>query len=164
MNEAVGLRDRATRLLGHAAVTLARPAVRWTPFSVQRMGMETVLNEVFALPIAEGRLDFLEQRSAMIEVLDIGASWVISFYGDRLLVLPGRDDAEVVISGDSAQFLALGLRNEDPDMFFFQRQLKVRGDTELGLAMKNFIDSIDEEDLPPLLRYVPKSLRRRLFS
>jgi predicted lipid carrier protein YhbT len=128
------------------------------------MGMETALNEIFALPIGEGRLDFLEQRNVMIEVLDVDARWVISFYRDRLLVLPGREDADVVISGDSAQFLALGLRNEDPDMFFFQRQLKVRGDTELGLAMKNFIDSVDEEDLPPLLRYVPKSFRRRLFS
>ena len=164
MNETVGLRNRATRIIGRAAVTIARPAIRWTPFSVQRMGMEAALNEVFALPIAEGRLDFLEQRSAMIEMLDLDARWVISLYRDRLLVLPGEDDADVVISGDSAQFLALGLRNEDPDMFFFQRQLKVRGDTELGLAMKNFIDSIDEEDLPPLLRYAPKSLRRRLFS
>ena len=164
MNEVVRFRDRATRLLGQAAVTVARPAIRWTPFSVQRMGMETALNELFALPIAEGRLDFLDSRSAMIEVLDINACWVISLYRDRLLVLPGREEADVVISGDSAQFLALGLRNEDPDMFFFQRQLKVRGDTELGLAMKNFIDSIDEEDLPPLLRHVPKSLRRRLFS
>lgn len=164
MNENVGIRNRATRIIGRAAVTIARPAIRWTPFSVQRMGMEAVLNELFALPIAEGRLDFLEQRSAMIVMSDIDARWVISFYRDRLLVLPGQDDADVVISGDSAQFLALGLRSEDPDMFFFQRQLKVRGDTELGLAMKNFIDSIDEEDLPPLLRYAPKSLRRRLFS
>ena len=164
MNEVAGIRDRATRILGRAAVSIARPAIRWTPFAVQRMGMETALNEIFALPIAEGRLDFLESRNAMIEVMDIDARWVISFFRDRLLVLPGSDDADVVISGDSAQFLALGLRTEDPDMFFFQRQLKVRGDTELGLAMKNFIDSIDEEDLPPLLRYMPRSLRRHLFS
>lgn len=164
MDEAVGLREKATRLIGRAAVTIARPAIRWTPFQVQRMGMEAVFNEVFALPIGEGRLDFLEQRSAMIEVLDLDARWVLSFYRSRLLVLPGREDAEVVISGDSAQFLALGLRNEDPDMFFFQRQLKVRGDTELGLAMKNFIDSIDEDDLPPIMRYVPQSLRHRIFS
>ena len=110
MNEVVRFRDRATRLLGQAAVTVARPAIRWTPFSVQRMGMETALNELFALPIAEGRLDFLDSRSAMIEVLDVDACWVISLYRDRLLVLPGREEADVVISGDSAQFLALGLR------------------------------------------------------
>lgn len=164
MNHAVRLKDHAARMIGQAAVSIARPAIRWTPFAVQRLGMETILNEIFALPIAEGRLEFLEQRSAMIEVLDVGASWVISLYRDRLLVLPGRDDAEVVISGNSAQFLALGLRTEDPDMFFFQRQLKVRGDTELGLAMKNFIDSIDEEDLPPIIRYLPHPLRRRLSA
>ena len=39
-------------------------------------------------------------------------------------------------------------RKQDPDTLFFQRRLKIEGDTELGLEVKNLIDAIDIEQLP----------------
>ncbi|WP_438883789.1 ubiquinone anaerobic biosynthesis accessory factor UbiT, partial [Bacillus cereus group sp. Bce006] len=35
---------------------------------------------------------------------------------------------------------------------FFQRRLSIEGDTELGLAVKNLMDSVDLEQLPPVLQ------------
>jgi O2-independent ubiquinone biosynthesis accessory factor UbiT len=44
--------------------------------------------------------------------------------------------------------LLIAARKEDPDTLFFQRRLKIEGDTELGLEVKNLIDGIDIEQLP----------------
>ena len=40
------------------------------------------------------------------------------------------------------------LRQEDPDTLFFNRRLKIEGDTELGLVVKNLLDSIDWSTVP----------------
>ena len=44
-------------------------------------------------------------------------------------------------------------RKEDPDSLFFQRRLRIEGDTELGLEVKNLMDSIDLDVLPGLLKH-----------
>ena len=52
------------------------------------------------------------------------------------------------ISGTIHDFLLLISRTEDTDTLFFQRRLKMEGDTELGLQLKNFLDGMDIESLP----------------
>ncbi|MNP62413.1 SCP-2 sterol transfer family protein [compost metagenome] len=54
----------------------------------------------------------------------------------------------VTIRGNWRDFVLLASRHEDPDTLFFRRRLVIEGDTELGLAVKNLIDSLDPEDLP----------------
>ncbi len=39
--------------------------------------------------------------------------------------------------------LKLLAKKQDPDSLFFQRKLKMSGSTELGLFVKNFLDSFD---------------------
>jgi predicted lipid carrier protein YhbT len=39
--------------------------------------------------------------------------------------------------------MLLARRQEDPDTLFFSRRLSMEGDTELGLLVKNTIDSIE---------------------
>ena len=46
-------------------------------------------------------------------------------------------------------FLLLASRQEDPDTLFFRRRLVIEGDTELGLAVKNLVDSLDPDLMPP---------------
>ncbi|MDD2341447.1 MAG: SCP2 sterol-binding domain-containing protein, partial [Tolumonas sp.] len=43
-------------------------------------------------------------------------------------------------------------RKEDPDSLFFQRRLRIEGDTELGLEVKNLMDSLDLDELPKIIR------------
>jgi predicted lipid carrier protein YhbT len=40
------------------------------------------------------------------------------------------------------------LREEDPDTLFFNRKLIIEGDTELGLIVKNLLDSVDWSTTP----------------
>ena len=51
--------------------------------------------------------------------------------------------SEVTLRTDQQSLLEM-LHNEvDPDTLFFQRRLLITGNTELGLYLKNFIDSLE---------------------
>lgn len=69
---------------------------------------------------------------------------------------------ELTIAASLRDFIALGLREEDPDTLFFARRLAIEGDTELGLTIKNLLDSIDWAGLlarvlrPPHRRAAPR--------
>ncbi|MGB5009839.1 MAG: SCP2 sterol-binding domain-containing protein [Candidatus Dechloromonas phosphoritropha] len=41
-------------------------------------------------------------------------------------------------------------RQEDPDTLFFNRELEINGDTELGLIVKNMLDAVGWPSLPRL--------------
>ena len=50
---------------------------------------------------------------------------------------------EVTIRASKADFLAMASRTEDSDTLFFSRRLVMEGDTELGLLVRNLLDSVD---------------------
>jgi predicted lipid carrier protein YhbT len=54
---------------------------------------------------------------------------------------------DLSITGTLHAFLLLAARREDSDTLFFQRQLRMEGDTELGLEVKNFLDGLDVDSL-----------------
>ena len=41
--------------------------------------------------------------------------------------------------------MSMASRQVDPDTLMFQRRLVMEGDTELGLALKNYLDGMDIE-------------------
>lgn len=128
------------------------PLAAHIPFFVQRLTLQRSLNQVFAQAMQDGLFDILEQRWMRLQVSDLNLSWCLSKdpNSNRLLI---KDHApvEVTISGNWREFLLLASRQEDPDTLFFRRRLQIDGDTELGLAVKNMIDSLDSDDLPSWL-------------
>ena len=46
---------------------------------------------------------------------------------------------DLAFRADLSAFLQLAVRQEDPDTLFFNRQLSIEGDTELGLIVKNML-------------------------
>ncbi|WP_434630500.1 ubiquinone anaerobic biosynthesis accessory factor UbiT [Chromobacterium sp. CV08] len=60
----------------------------------------------------------------------------------------GDGQADLRLSANCADFARLLLREEDPDTLFFQRRLVIEGDTELGLLVKNLLDSVDWSQMP----------------
>ncbi|MEZ5482089.1 MAG: SCP2 sterol-binding domain-containing protein [Porticoccaceae bacterium] len=54
-------------------------------------------------------------------------------------------------SANLNDLVLIAARKADPDTLFFQRRLRIEGDTELGLEIKNLIDGIDLNALPLLL-------------
>ena len=68
------------------------------------------------------------------------------------LVVSQQAEADVSFSGDANDLILIAARKEDPDTLFFQRRLRIEGDTELGLYVKNLMDAIELESMPTLLR------------
>ena len=131
---------------------------RFIPYSAQRPVLSIALNEAFREPLQHGELDFLEGSKVRIKVTDLHLDWLIQVGSDQLIPVDRNLAEDVCIRGGSLDFALLAARRADPDTLFFQRRIRVEGDTELGLGVKNTMDSMDWDDLPmplgPLLRGV----------
>jgi predicted lipid carrier protein YhbT len=78
-----------------------------------------------------------------------------------------NDIADVTFTATATDFARLALRLEDPDTLFFNRRLVIEGDTDLGLMVKNLLDTVE---LEAVARAMPLAsggllldLRRRLL-
>jgi predicted lipid carrier protein YhbT len=138
--------------LERAVEFLGRP-LAFVPHPLQREAVALALRSALAGPLAEGDVEFLEGRTVAIEITDLRWRWPISVLGRRLEVLDRDTEADVCIRGRSPAFLDMAARTHDPDTLFFDRRLVIEGDTELGLAVKNFLDGVDEERFPLPLRH-----------
>lgn len=123
------------------------PLVRRVPFVVQRLALQQTLNRCLAEPLRDGEFEVLRGRWLCLRINDLGLSWSITRSRDGLQIAR-QAPADVTISGNWREFLLLASRQEDPDTLFFRRRLVIEGDTELGLTLKNLIDSLDPEVLP----------------
>jgi predicted lipid carrier protein YhbT len=135
---------------------------RFVPYAVQRPLLAAVLNEAFREPLKFGELDFLAGSAIRIRVQDLAIDWLLSVRDGRFTPLDRAMQEDVCISGDSLGFALLATRRADPDTLFFQRRIRVEGDTELGLGVKNTMDSMDWGDLPAPLRRLLQTLGRVL--
>lgn len=142
----------ATFTLPVQPLALLKPAVKLLshiPSIVQQPCASKLLNMALRQPLAEGELDFMQDKVIRIHLTDISRSWYISLQHHRLCVnLTGSENA--CIGGELESFLALASQQVDPDTLFFQRKLSISGDTELGLYVKNLLDSLELHSLPAL--------------
>lgn len=123
------------------------------PRRVHNMLLVQILNRLFAPELADGELDFLQGRVMRILVTDARLTFHITLRNNRLCVVSAQQAVDLSISGCVYDFLLLATRREDADTLFFNRRLKLGGDTELGLYVKNFLDALELEDrLGPLLK------------
>jgi len=114
---------------------------RNVPVSFKQLVAEAPLNRLFAEALAEGEFDDFEGRTIRLEVNGGQPGITIGFWAGRLRVVEGPGEA--TIRGSLAAFKTLAERRQDPDQLFFQRRLVIEGDTELGLALKNLLDSLE---------------------
>jgi predicted lipid carrier protein YhbT len=113
------------------------------------LALVTALNAALDRLLPKEPLEPLLGRRVTIRVLDAGMTLRFA-YGERGF-RPSFDaaPADVTMSARARDFLALLLREEDPDTLFFSRRLLMEGDTELGLLVKNTLDGIDLPRLDP---------------
>lgn len=129
---------------------LGKP-LKFTPFALQRQVLEQMLSWQFRQALEEGDLAFLESRWLKIEVRDVGLQWFMT-QRDGRLVVSHDETPDVSFSADANDLILIAARKEDPDSLFFQRRLRIEGDTELGLYVKNLMDAIELEAMPGPLR------------
>jgi len=125
------------------------------PVRVHSTAVVTILNRVFADALRDEELDFLRDRTVRINVQDMQLVFCISLQRGRLKASRIKDVPDLSISGSLHSFLQLAARTEDTDTLFFQRRLRMEGDTELGLEVKNFLDGLDVDSL-----LLPKQVSR----
>ncbi|MBP7581431.1 MAG: SCP2 sterol-binding domain-containing protein [Vogesella sp.] len=85
----------------------------------------------------------LQQRSFQVGVRDAGLVLSLRHDGRAFHACAPLAAPDFFLHADLADHLALLRRQEDPDTLFFQRRIDIGGDTELGLWVKNVLDSID---------------------
>lgn len=126
---------------------------RTLPFAMQKHYLLNILNQVFGDLITNGELDFLFERRVLIWVSDSDIRWNIGMEQQQFTINRSAH-ADTIIRGELATFILLASRKVDPDTLFFQRRLNIEGDTDLGLALKNVLDTLEPEVLPLYLRTV----------
>lgn len=134
-------------------------ALALCPVMLRNRLLQPLLNHALRHLLEEGELDFLHNRVCAIQWVDHDLRCLISFDGKQLLLLTNAQP-EVTISSSSEGFLRLVAQQVDPDTLFFRRELQIEGDVELGLFIKNMLDAINTDELPPLYRKAMVALRQ----
>ena len=92
-------------------------------------------------------LEPLTGRRLSVRVTDAGLTLRFTLTARGFRPSLDKRASDLTISATARDFLALALREEDPDTLFFSRRLLMEGDTELGLLVKNTLDAIDWDEL-----------------
>lgn len=92
----------------------------------------------------DDELSFLDDKIISIELSDISAKWYFEKRGSAIKMIAADGlDADVTFSASVNALVLMASQQIDPDTLFFKRKLKITGDTELGLELKNLIDLFD---------------------
>ncbi|WP_394240316.1 ubiquinone anaerobic biosynthesis accessory factor UbiT [Vibrio astriarenae] len=146
-----------TQLVQNAASILRSP-IHLLPKTVQKKALLEGLKLVFQEALEDGDFEFLEDKWLKVEVSDLNVSWLISYQDEKLVVADQPVQEDVSFSGGLNDLVLIAGRKEDPDTLFFQRRLSIEGDTELGLEVKNLMDSIDLDSLPKAMQVMLNQL------
>lgn len=132
--------------------SLGRKLPQWPHGLVLVSGLNAAL-KMGLLP--QDSLELLEAKVFQVTVKDTGGQACFTYRGGlfRPVFRPDREP-DLAFAANLSAFLQLLARQEDPDTLFFNRELDITGDTELGLVVKNMLDAVEWPHLPklPLLR------------
>lgn len=84
----------------------------------------------------------LQGRIVALHVLDFGLRVRLRLDAGGFTAAPDSGDCDLSIRASAGGYLRLARGEEDPDRLFFDRELVMEGDTELGLVLKNTLDAI----------------------
>ena len=98
-------------------------------------------------PTAEGVV------RARLEAAGLGGRVDVASAGTHAHHMGSRPDKRALeVAAALNDLVLIAGRKEDPDSLFFQRRLRIEGDTELGLELKNLLDGLDLDSLPGLVK------------
>jgi len=115
------------------------------PQALHNRFLANIINKILVNDLNAGELDFLQDRSVAIEISDLGLSYQLTLSGNRLMGANVQGEKDLIVRASLYDFMSMASRQVDPDTLVFQRRLVMEGDTELGLALKNYLDGMDIE-------------------
>ncbi len=96
-------------------------------------------------------LELLEGRTFFVEVLDTGGCASFTYRNGLFRpLLNAPQTPDLCFRANLSAFMQMIARQEDPDTLFFNRELSIEGDTELGLVVKNMLDAVEWPHMPEL--------------
>jgi predicted lipid carrier protein YhbT len=122
--------------------TLSFP-LRILPSFVHNKVLVATLNKIFKHELEHGELDFLHGQIMHISIEDMNIEYRFTLSENHLVAADKNSAADLILQGTVYNYLLLASRREDTDALFFSRRLRMQGDTELGLYVKNFLDGMD---------------------
>ena len=152
-----------SRLLNPAS--LGRLAIK-APQRLNRLLVEQLTNRAFAEQLADGEFDFLEDRTLQIEIIDAGLFIGLGFTAGKIACHFFDDqprEADATLSIETLHAISLAQQEVDPDTLFFQRKLRINGDTELAHQVKNTIDTLDPSLIPAVVRKLALRYRQGIL-
>ncbi len=120
--------------------------------------LATALNVALRPRLSDTHRSMLNRRVVLIGVTDLGVECRVSWSGTRFVAHGRQTPHDVAIRACLRDFHALATHGEDPDTLFFQRRLRIEGDTALGLGIKNLLDGME---MPPWLMHLHSRFGRR---
>lgn len=117
------------------------------PTHLSHAAIETSLNFLFSEELKYGEIDFLNGKSLLIEMSDLNFSFNLSLKNGRIVIID-TTQADTNFKARFEQYVLLAGQFVDPDTLFFNRQLTIMGDTELGLEVKGIIENFDRSRFP----------------
>ncbi len=114
------------------------------------VALTTALNAAVKMKLLpEDSLAAMDGKTFLVEVLDTGGQAAFCYRGGYFRPLWNPvGSPDLAFRANLSAFLQVASRQEDPDTLFFNRELSIEGDTELGLVVKNMLDAIELPQLP----------------
>jgi len=137
------------------------------PTRVNLSLIDFTLNQVFKRLIIDGDFDFLKQRILQIHIEDAALCLSISFKKGQLKSLHfshQSQQADATLSLKTIDAILLIEQQIDPDTLFFQRRLKITGDTQMAHQAKNTIDRLDPKKIPKFVLKLLTKYREYILS
>jgi len=116
---------------------------RLLPSSVHNRLLVATLNKIFKQELKQGELEFLQGKTLSILIEDMRIEYRFTLNNKNLVTTDKNHSPDLILQGTVYNYLLLASRREDTDTLFFNRRLRMQGDTELGLHVKNFLDGMD---------------------
>ncbi|WP_076543039.1 SCP2 domain-containing protein [Shewanella sp. UCD-KL21] len=145
-----GFSGKVAKNLLNIAPKVATQSLAVVPEKVKLDLLAKMLSLSLSEQIKFGELDFLQGKWVAICVQDIALHFEISY--DQKLLLRPLTQADVTFTANVPELLLVAAAKEDPDTLFFQRKLRIEGDTELGLEVKNLLLGIELDTLPTAVK------------
>lgn len=111
-----------------------------------------VLNQMLKKEVLPADMTLLAGKYFEICSLDTGITIQFSATEEKFIADSFEEMPDLRLAANTIDFARMMMLEEDPDTLFFNRKLQIEGDTELGLIVKNLLDSVDWQATP--LSYV----------
>lgn len=105
-------------------------------------------------------LEPLTGKRLLLRITDAGLALRFTLTPRGFRPVLDRRTPDLTISATTRDYLALALREEDPDTLFFSRRLLMEGETDLGLLVKNTLDAVDWDAVWRVVKSPIVGLRR----